>query len=114
MLRSIFLGELDENPEVRRIHEKVRARCQVVTEEDTDEVASVWQSREAWEVWSAVAIYARRADGQPDMTGEYLLAQSMVAYRKLERAVVSTRPIFSPARASANRYHAGMGGEAIR
>lgn len=109
-----FLRELDENPEVRRIHEKVRARCQAVTEEDTDEVASVWQSREEWEVWSAVAIYARRADGQPDMTGEYLLAQSMVAYRKLERAVVSTRPIFSPARASANRYHAGMGGEAIR
>lgn len=109
-----FLRELDENPEVRRTHEKVRARCQIVTEEDTDEVTSVWQSREVWEVWKAVAIYARRADGQPDITGEYLLAQSVVAYRKLERAVVSTRPMFSPANASANRYHAGMGGEAIR
>lgn len=109
-----FLSELEVNPVVREAHDKVRAQCQIVEEVDVDDLSIVWQSREAWDVWVAVAIYARRADGQPDVTGEYLLAQSVASYQKLDRAVISIYPQFSPANASANRYHAGMGGEPIR
>nr|WP_314481809.1 hypothetical protein [uncultured Pseudomonas sp.] len=108
-----FLRELDANPLMQKAHAKVRARCEIVEEEDSDYASDFWRERKTWHAWSAVAIYARRDDGKADIGGEYLLANCDAAYSKLERAVVSTQPIFQPARASAHRYHAGMGGENI-
>lgn len=108
-----FLRELDENPIMQKVHAKVRARCEIVEEEDTDYSSDFWRERKTWHAWSAVAIYARRDDGKADIGGEYLLANCDVAYSKLERAVVSTQPTFHPARASAHRYHGSMGGENI-
>lgn len=108
-----FLQELDENPVMQEAHAKVRARCEIVEEEDTDFSSDFWRERKTWHAWSAVAIYARRDDGKADIGGEYLLANCDAAFTKLERAVVSTQPTFRPARASAHRYHASMGGENI-
>lgn len=111
---SFFLAELHQNDHVRAVHEKVNAPCEFVEIDDVDNVTKIWTSRDVWLVSCAVVMSPRGTDGRAYQGGEYLLAHTEVGYAKLDRAVFSTKPSFSPARASATRYHAGMGGERIR
>lgn len=109
-----FLAELQQNDQVCAAHAKVNAPCEFVEIDDVDNITNIWTSRDVWRVSCAVVISPRGTDGRAYHGGEYLLAYTEVEYAKLDRAVFSTKPRFSPARASANRYHAGMGGERIR
>lgn len=109
-----FLSQLELDPDVARVHDKVRAPCRIVEVEDVDNEDYVWASHHTWRVWVMAGIYAIRPDGQPDRGGEYLLANFAAAYPKLDRAVVSAPPTLLRVSANANRYHAGMGGEPIR
>ncbi|WP_409262940.1 hypothetical protein [Pseudomonas putida] len=110
---SFFLAELHQNDHVRAVHAKVNSPCEFVEIDDVDTLNYFWTSREAWDVSCAVVILPKGGNGKAYHLGEYLLASTEVTYEKLDRAVVSITPSFSPARASANRYHAGMGGERI-
>lgn len=109
-----FLAELHQNDHVRAVHAKVNAPCEFVEIDDVDNITDIWTSRDVWRVRCAVVMSPRGADGKAYHGGEYLLASAQVEYAKLDRAVVSVQPSFAPAQASANRYHAGMGGERIR
>lgn len=111
---SFFLAELHENDQVRAAHAKVNAPCEFVEIDDVDNVTNIWTSHEVWRISCAVVISPRGTDGKAYHGGEYLLASTYIEYVKLDRAVVSIKPSFYPARASANRYHGGMGGERIR
>ena len=113
-VQSFFLAELHQNDHVRAAHAKVNAPCEFVEIDDVDNISNIWTSRDVWCVSCVVVISPRGTDGRAYHGGEYLLARTEVEYAKLDRAVFSTKPSFSPARASANRYHAGMGGERIR
>lgn len=113
-VQPFFLAELHQNDEVRAVHAKVNAPCEFVEIDDVDNITDIWTSRDVWRVSCLVVMSPRGADGKAYHGGEHLLAGTEVEYAKLDRAVVSIRPSFSPARASANRYHAGMGGQRIR
>ncbi|WP_025755029.1 MULTISPECIES: hypothetical protein [unclassified Pseudomonas] len=111
---AFFLAELHRNDEVRAAHEKVNAPCGFVEIDDVDDVTNIWTSRDQWRVSCGVVISPKGPDGKAYHGGEYLLAGTQVEYEKLDRAVISIKPYFYPAWATANRYHAGMGGERIR
>lgn len=111
---SFFLNELHRNDQVHAAHAKINAPCEFVEIDDVDNVTDIWTSRDKWRVSCGVVMSPKGADGKAYHGGEYLLAGTQVEYAKLDRAVVSIKPSFYPAWASANRYHAGMGGERIR